>query len=83
MSESVFQAPLVNDVDAQPAQERYIPPPTTKLLNDRYELGDELGGGVSSKVFMAMDHKTSTNVAIKCYDSWNGCESHFRCAMQW
>jgi hypothetical protein len=70
-----FYSPLVDDGDVKPLKT------DNKLLNNRYELGDELGAGVSSRVFMAMDHKTNTNVAIKCYESWDTCDVHFRCVM--
>jgi serine/threonine protein kinase len=50
----------------------------TELLNHRYELGYEIGAGISAKVFLALDHETKTNVVIKRYEKWNSSKTQFQ-----
>lgn len=52
--------------------------PAEELWNYRYEIGKELGAGVSAKVYVAKDIRTGNQVAIKCYEEWKGCDNQFQ-----
>lgn len=41
------------------------PDPETAAFQDRYELGDVLGGGGSAEVYRALDRRTGRDVAVK------------------